>query len=240
MDISSNFKDNLKRTIKQSPVGHKLKELIPLEVREEDKNPWAICTSKLGLVGRKKSSYTEAEEKKFEACVMSVKGETKEETDEATGAGSAGAYVGPLFSPTKKEDMEEATTSSSSGAYVGPLGHAKNKKNWRGAAKPTWPGGKFVEVKKKCRTFPYCNQGDINALKLWENTKIKQAITEVSKKTGKTKKELKKLIKKEIEELIRRGFYKSPITSLVGDYKMDKPIGKIFSMVPKGVSNKYE
>jgi len=62
----------------------------------------------------------------------------------------------------------------------------------------------------------------------------------VSKKTGKTKKELKKLIKKEIEELIRRGFYKSPITSLVGDYKMDKPIGKIFSMVPKGVSNKYE
>jgi hypothetical protein len=28
------------------------------------------------------------------------------------------------------------------------------------------PNGEFVEVKAKCKKFPYCNQGDINALKL--------------------------------------------------------------------------
>ena len=143
------------------------------------------------------------------------------------------------------EQIEEQTTSGDAGSYVTPQVWAKTTSDLKSVNDPYWPkygglGAQYVKVKKKCRTFPYCNQGDINALKLWENTKIKQAITEVSKKTGKTKKELKKLIKKEIEELIRRGFYKSPITSLVGDYKMDKPIGKIFSMVPKGVSNKYE
>lgn len=29
--------------------------------------------------------------------------------------------------------------------------------------------------------FPYCNQGDINALELTENKKIKHAINEVAK-----------------------------------------------------------
>ena len=51
---------------------------------------------------------------------------------------------------------------------------AKNEKNWRGNKKTQWPGGKFVKIKKKCRTFPYCNQGDINALDLTENQKIKK------------------------------------------------------------------
>ena len=141
-------------------------------------------------------------------------------------------------------EMEEATDSSSAGAYVGPLGHAKNKKNWRGASKTQWPGGQFVKVKKKCSTFPYCNQGDINALELTssvlEKKIMKEAVDKVSKKTGKKKQHIKELIKKEIEEIIRRSLYKSPITSLVGTGKMDTPIGKIFTMNPKGVSNKYE
>lgn len=29
-----------------------------------------------------------------------------------------------------------------------------------GNAKPFWDGGKFVEIKPKCLTFPYCSEGD--------------------------------------------------------------------------------
>jgi gas vesicle protein len=144
----------------------------------------------------------------------------------------------------KEEEVDEATGASSAGAYVGPLGYAKNEKNWRGASKTQWPGGKFVKVKEKCRKFPYCNQGDINALELWDSVLekkiMRETIEKVSKKTGKPKKDIRKLIKKELDEIIRRSFYHSPITSLVGNFKINKPTGKIFSMVPKGVSNKYE
>ena len=138
----------------------------------------------------------------------------------------------------KEEEVDEATGASSAGSYVGPLGYAKNEKNWRGAAKTQYPGGKFVKVKEKCRKFPYCNQGDINALELWDSIMdrkiMRETIEKVSKKTGKPKKNIKELIKKELDEIIRRSFYQSPITSLVGNFKMNAPIGKIFSMNPKG------
>ena len=167
------------------------------------------------------------------------------EMDEATTAASSGAYVAPLgYDPRfkkkeNKEEMEEATTAASSGQYATPAFLAKNLKNWRGRAKTQWPGGKFVRIKDKCKTFPYCNQGDINALDLTENEKIKNAINEVSKKTGKNREEIKKLVKKEMEEIIRRSIYKSPITSLVGTGKMNTPIGKIYTM-GSNVGAKYE
>jgi hypothetical protein len=150
--------------------------------------------------------------------------------------------VGPLMTTRKKkqEEVGEATGAESAGQYSTPKIWAKDKKNWRGASKTQWPGGKFVKVKKRCSTFPYCNQGDINALDLTENDKIKKAINEVSKRTGKNKKYVKELVKKEIEEIIRRSFYKSPITSILGpETKMDKPIGKIYTM-GSNVGGKYE
>ena len=145
------------------------------------------------------------------------------------------------------EEMEEATTASSAGAYSTPQIWAKNEKNWRPKNDPNFPkyggpGAKFVKVKNKCKTFPYCNQGDINALELTENIKIKEAIDTVSKKTGKNKEYVKELVKKEIEELIKRGFYKSPVTDpeagIVGVGKMNTPLGKIYSM--GGNKPKYE
>lgn len=52
------------------------------EMEEADKygkkNPWAICTSSLGLEGRDKDSYSSSEKKKFERCVMDVKKSVKE------------------------------------------------------------------------------------------------------------------------------------------------------------------
>ena len=119
--------------------------------------------------------------KKSKKCKpIKNKKETEGEMEEATTSASAGAFSAPLgydprFRKKKKEEMEEETTASSSGAYSTPQMWAKNEKNWRGKAKTQWPGGKFVKVKNKCKKFPYCNQGDINALDLTENNKIKKS-----------------------------------------------------------------
>ncbi len=83
----------------------------------------------------------------------------------------------------EKVEAKEATDSGSSGSYETTAAWSKSmsKKHWRGASKPQIPGGKFVQVKKKCKKFPYCNQGDINALKIFENEVVKKAITNISK-----------------------------------------------------------
>lgn len=114
---------------------------------------------------------------------------SKTETDEATSSGAAGQYSQPLFSEPKekkikKVETKEATGSSSAGQYSTPKMWAKtmNKKDWRGASKTQIPGGKFVQVKKKCKKFPYCNQGDIKALNIFENEMLKRVIENVSKK----------------------------------------------------------
>ena len=144
------------------------------------------------------------------------------ETKEATGAGSAGSFSGPLFgetkedeeycdtcdkvkskckcNDTKKVEATEATGASSSGQYSGPsfLAKSQSKKNWRGKSKTQIPGGKFVEVKKKCKTFPYCNQGDIKALKIFENKTLKKVINNLSKKYQVNENVIKNIILYEI------------------------------------------
>jgi hypothetical protein len=89
-----------------------------------------------------------------------------------------------LDKDTKKVEATEATGSGSSGQYSTTSVWAKstNKKDWAGRKKTQIPGGKFVQVKEKCKKFPYCNQGDIKALKIFENEKVKQAIQNISKR----------------------------------------------------------
>ena len=164
-------------------------------------------------------------------------------------------------------DVEEATTASSSGQYSGPAIWAKGGKkggNWK-ALSPNFPkyggeGSTYVRVKDKCKKFPYCNQGDINALEFFEYDNVKTAIEEVAKKTSLNPNIIKKMVLKELkgskflekmkekahertkvytkddigEELIRRGLYKSPVTDpkagIVGVTPMNLPIGKIFTI----------
>ena len=140
-----------------------------------------------------------------------------EEFDEATGSGSAGGYVGPLFEEEycdvcdktksecscdeiKKVEATEATGSSSSGSYEGPsfLAKSQKKKDWRGAAKPLYKGGKFVKIKKKCQKFPYCNQGDINALKLTEVDVFESIVKKLALEYKIDENLIKKLIKEDI------------------------------------------
>jgi len=136
------------------------------------------------------------------------------------------------------QEMGEATTTASSGAYSTPRFWAKDKKNQRFSKERWMPGAQYVKVKEKCKKFPYCNQGDINALEIWEKEIMRESAKNVSKKTGLSEKEVREKIEREIQELITRGFYKSPVTDLVGTGKMDTPIGKMFTM--SGNKPKYE
>lgn len=155
----------------------------------------------------------------FFNSVLKSKSKTRQENNEATGAGSAGGYEAPLFSEpeqivtkgqvvkTVREQVEkveatEATSSSSSGQYNQPAIWAKSmsKKNWKGATTKYMPGAKRVQVKKKCKTFPYCNQGDIKALKIFENESVQNAIDSVSSSYQLDKKYISKIIFNEIRK----------------------------------------
>jgi hypothetical protein len=127
----------------------------------------------------------------------------KSESKEATGSGSSGAYSGPVFggddafwdrsrsetpklkeSDVEKVEAKEATTTGSSGGYETPAMWAKStkKKDWGPSRKTQYKGGSFVKIKKKCTTFPYCNQGDITNLKLSKNESVRDAIKNVANK----------------------------------------------------------
>lgn len=103
----------------------------------------------------------------------------------------------------KKTETKEATGSSSSGSYETPKAWAKtmSKKDWRGKSKTQIPGGKFVQVKKKCTKFPYCNQGDIKALKIFENDLVKNAIKNISEKHGISKKIILKILQEQFKKI---------------------------------------
>ena len=140
----------------------------------------------------------------------------KIENKEATGAGGAVGFVVPVgFNPEsdfvkksfkenpKKIESNEETGASSAGAYDAPgFEDVKMKGNHeRGSGKsyknPQIPGGKFVQVKKKCKKFPYCNQGDIKALNIFENKNLDKVIKEVSKKYNISEQVVKNIIEYE-------------------------------------------
>ena len=148
-----------------------------------------------------------------------------DEVEEATGSGGGvGAYDAPLFgeeenfeapvafadsdfvrkshAETKKVEAKESTGSGSVGGYSTPAAWAKTTKakDWRGKSKTQIPGGSFVSVKKKCKKFPYCNQGDINALNIFKNESVKEAILEVSKKLNINENMIKAILDYEYEK----------------------------------------
>jgi len=149
----------------------------------------------------------------------------KVEAKEATGTGSSGGFVSPINfsnefmkksnaekkSLTKESEVEkveatEATTTGSSGAYESPSMWAKstNKKDWGPSRKTQIPGGGFVKIKKKCTKFPYCNQGDINNLKISKNEAVKEAIENVSKKMNVSPNVIMTILEHEYENISKR------------------------------------
>lgn len=106
------------------------------------------------------------------------------------------------YDKLKKVETKEATTSASSGQFSQPAIWAKSmsKKNWKGASTKYMPGAKRVQVKKKCKTFPYCNQGDINALKIFESENVQNAIDSVSSNHGYDKDYISEIVFREIRK----------------------------------------
>jgi hypothetical protein len=154
----------------------------------------------------------------------------KDETTEATGSGSTGGssssawaksskkkywqssrnteMTGGKFVKEQVEKIEaiEATGSGSSGGYETPAMWAKStkKKDWGPSRKTQFPGGGFVKIKKKCTKFPYCNQGDITNLKISKNESVKEAIKNVSKKTGISENTIITILEYEYEKINKR------------------------------------
>jgi hypothetical protein len=149
----------------------------------------------------------------------------KVESKEATGSGSSGAYSGPVFggddafwersrretpklkeSDVEKVEAKEATTSGSVGGYESPSMWAKStkKKDWGPSRKTQIPGGGFVKIKKKCTKFPYCNQGDINNVKISKNESVKEAIKNVASKMGISENVIKTILEHEYEKINKR------------------------------------
>jgi len=147
------------------------------------------------------------------------------EAKEQTMSGGSGSFEAPMGaspvkreihnsetnesdSPPKKGEYKEATTSSVSanGQYDAPFGTGKKDpleldavediKASKIGKKDSSPFDYSVDVKDKCKTFPYCNQGDINALTI---KSINETIKEVSKEYGLPIKEVEKIVLKEFK-----------------------------------------
>lgn len=110
---------------------------------------------------------------------------TKEETKEATTTASSGQYDVPFPSKKRKDPLSIDGPKS---IYTSRAVKDKNFPKLGG------PGGKYVQVKEKCKTFPYCNQGDMNALHLFEKDYVMEAIKNISSKTNLSEDFIKNLI----------------------------------------------
>jgi len=146
----------------------------------------------------------------------------KTEPKESTSASSSGSFEAPVFGKTilKKDihkfhnsNLEEALGGTDIGSYDVPflgstpkgrknplkIGGPDSIKNSRAVKDKNFPkyggpGGIFIKIKDKCKKFPYCNQGDINAIEI-----LKETINQTSKETGIPKETLEKIIINEIK-----------------------------------------
>ena len=144
---------------------------------------------------------------RYTGSVSGVVGSRNENKEATASGGGVGAYDMPLFGEeediTKTETKEATSSGAGVGAYETPAAWAKttSKKHWRGKSKTQIPGGKFVQVKKKCKRFPYCNQGDIKALKIFENETLNKVINEISNKYDIHRDLIEEIISNEFKKL---------------------------------------
>ena len=103
----------------------------------------------------------------------------------------------------KKVEANEMTDSSSVGAYDANSFQDKNMKGntlkgqGRSWKKTQIPGGGFVSINKKCKTFPYCDQGNSKDKPVKVSSTpsaMFEAIKNVSLKTGLTEEQIKNIL----------------------------------------------
>lgn len=123
--------------------------------------------------------------------------ESEEEIDEMTDSSSSGQFDVPAFGKTTKGGRRDPLkVDGPDSIYKGRAVKDKKFPKWGG------PGGVFVKVKDKCKKYPYCNQGNTGALEfIKEDSTIKDAITEASKKYGIPYKEIEKIVINDISKI---------------------------------------
>lgn len=103
----------------------------------------------------------------------------------------------------KKVEANEMTDSSSVGAYDANSFQDKNMKGntlkgqGRSWKKTQIPGGGFVNINKRCKTFPYCDQGNSKDKPVKVSSTpsaMFEAIKNVSLKTGLTEEQIKNIL----------------------------------------------
>jgi hypothetical protein len=143
--------------------------------------------------------------KDFLKSILDSRGKKSENKEASVSGAGVGAFMSPMSgdfkneTPKKVETKEATGAGAGVGAYETPKAWAKSmdKKDWRGKSKTQIPGGKFVQVKKKCKRFPYCNQGDTKALNFFNEETTKKIINSMTSKYGLSENEIKQIILKE-------------------------------------------
>lgn len=148
----------------------------------------------------------------------------KKESMSADAAGSfeSGLNTSTIKKPIKKihnlktTDVDEQTVADSSGSYDVPFGDGKKNplkingvksiKNSRAVKDKNFPKyggpkGVYVKIKDKCKKFPYCNQGDTNALELLETNDLKKIMVNIWDNYDIPFNSVKKLIINEINNI---------------------------------------
>jgi ribosomal protein L34E len=203
-------------------AGNAKKDMFEEESDSGRKSPYDFLNNKkdmgdiLKLVKNKKLSANKIkagikeflknpeELKEFLQSILNSRGKKEENKEAMSTGGMSGTFEPAISFNTKKVETKEAT-STGFGIYDAPgfedVKMRGNHTRGRGRSfkKTQLPGGKFVEVKKKCKRFPYCNQGDINALRIFENENIKSTIKKMSMKYGLSEDYIQEIILKEIK-----------------------------------------
>jgi hypothetical protein len=115
---------------------------------------------------------------------------SEEEVMEITDASSSGSYDVPLFGTSPKGRKNPLQIDGPESIKKSRAVKDKNFPKFGG------PGGIFIKVKEKCKKFPYCNQGDINAIEV-----IKESIEKVSKTYSIPKEQIELLVINEIKKI---------------------------------------
>jgi len=121
--------------------------------------------------------------------------ESEEEFKEATDASSSGSYDVPLFGKTSKGRRDPLKIDGEKSIKQSRAVKDKKFPKWGG------PDSVFIKVKDKCKKFPYCNQGDINAIELLEMEELTQSVIEVANEMGIPYKEIEKIVLNEIKQI---------------------------------------
>ncbi len=126
-----------------------------------------------------------------------------QEFDEAmTASVSAGAMYDAPIGTKKKDPLALDNVSANESASITAASTKNMIATKKGFPRFGGPDAKFVEVKDKCKTYPYCNQMvGLDNLVLKEIHGMKDAIQEAALKFGLTVKQVEEMIIKESIEL---------------------------------------